>query len=92
VLTATSESPALVLAATGGQGGAVVSALLARRVRVRALVRRLGQPSVQRLTERGVEAVVGSLDDRAALEVAMRDVAGVFAVTTPFEAGVQPAA
>jgi uncharacterized protein YbjT (DUF2867 family) len=87
-LRASAESPALVLGATGGQGGAVVDALLARGARVRALVRRPDGPSVRRLSERGVEAVVGSLDDRIALGAAMRNVAGVFAVTTPFEAGV----
>lgn len=87
-MRATSQSPALVLGATGGQGGAVAGALLARGARVRALVRRPEEPSVQRLCERGVEAVVGSLDDRISLGAAMHGVAGVFAVTTPFEAGV----
>lgn len=82
------DAPVLVLGATGGQGGAVVSGLLARGVQVRALVRRPDAPSVRRLGDRGVEAVVGSLDDRVALGAAMRGVAGVFAVTTPFEAGV----
>jgi uncharacterized protein YbjT (DUF2867 family) len=82
------ESPMLVLGATGGQGAAVVSALLARGAQVRALVRRPDTPSARRLSERGVETVVGSLDDRAALAAAMRGVAGVFAMTTPFEAGV----
>jgi uncharacterized protein YbjT (DUF2867 family) len=81
------DAPVLVLGATGGQGGAVVGELLARGLRVRALVRRLDTPSVQRLSERGVEAVLGSLDDRTSLAAAMRGVAGVFAVTTPFEAG-----
>lgn len=54
---------------------------------MRALVRRPDAPSVRRLRDRGVEAVVGSLDDRVALGAAMRRVTGVFAVTTPFEAG-----
>jgi uncharacterized protein YbjT (DUF2867 family) len=66
----------------------VASALLARGARVRALVRRPDGPSVRRLTERGVETVVGSLDDRLALGAAMGGVTGVFALTTPFEAGV----
>ena len=87
-MTTTAESPILVLGATGGQGGAVTAALLARQARVRAMVRRLGEPSVQRLTERGVEVMVGSLDDRAALGAAMEGAAAVFALTTPFEAGV----
>jgi uncharacterized protein YbjT (DUF2867 family) len=87
-MRAGAEAPTLVLGATGGQGGAVADALLARGTRLRALVRQPDKPSVRRLSERGVEAVVGSLDDRGALGAAMRDVAGVFAVTTPFEAGV----
>jgi uncharacterized protein YbjT (DUF2867 family) len=87
-MTTTAESPILVLGATGGQGGAVTAALLARQARVRAMVRRLGEPSVQRLMERGVEVVVGSFDDRAALGAAMKGAAAVFALTTPFEAGV----
>lgn len=82
------EAPVLVLGATGGQGGAVTSGLLARGTRVRALVRRADSPRVRRLTERGVEAVAGTLDDRTALAAAMRGVTAVFAVTTPFEAGV----
>lgn len=83
------ESPVLVLGATGGQGGAVTDSLLARGTRVRALVRRPDSPRVRRLTELDVEAVAGSFDDRAALAAAMRGVAAVFAVTTPFEAGVE---
>src|SRR4051812_35485534 len=82
------DAPVLVLGATGGQGGAVAGELLARGLGVRALVRRLDAPSVRRLRKRGVEAVVGSLDDRTSLAAAMRGTAGMFAVTTPFEAGV----
>ncbi|MGW5382456.1 NmrA/HSCARG family protein [Nocardia sp. NPDC003963] len=78
----------LVLGATGGQGGAVVDALLSRGVAVRAMVRDSGSPRAQRLGQRGVELGDGSLEDRAALAAAMANVAGVFAVTTPFEAGV----
>lgn len=52
------------------------------------MVRRPGEPSVQRLTERGVEVMVGSLDDRAALGAAMKGAAAAFVLTTPFEAGV----
>ena len=87
-MRASAEARTLVLGATGGQGGAVAGALLARGVPIRALVRRPDEASVRRLRERGVEVFVGSLDDRSALAEAMRRVAGVFAVTTPFEAGV----
>ncbi|OBF27801.1 NmrA family transcriptional regulator [Mycobacterium sp. ACS1612] len=82
------EEPVLVLGATGGQGGAVTAALIERGARVRAMVRRPEGPSARRLLDVGVEVVAGSLDDSAALNAAMRGVAAVFALTTPFEAGV----
>jgi uncharacterized protein YbjT (DUF2867 family) len=83
----TAENPILVLGATGGQGGAVVDALLARNAPVRAMVRRPEETAGRRLAARGVEVVAGSLDDPASLGSAMRDSAGAFALTTPFEAG-----
>ncbi|MCS0600821.1 NmrA/HSCARG family protein [Streptomyces sp. LP11] len=84
-----SEGPVLVLAATGGQGRAVTDALLARGAPVRALVRDPGRDSARALTARGVEVVAGSLSDRDSLAAAMGGVAGVFAYTTPFEAGLE---
>jgi uncharacterized protein YbjT (DUF2867 family) len=81
------EQPFLVLGATGGQGGAVTTTLLARGTGVRALVRSSETSGAARLSERGVETVTGSLDDADSLTAAMTGTAGVFAVTTPFEAG-----
>jgi uncharacterized protein YbjT (DUF2867 family) len=81
--------PLLVLGATGGQGGAVLAALLARGARLRALVREPAKGSARRLADRGVEVLAGSLDDEESLADAMDGVAGVFALTTPFEAGVE---
>lgn len=52
------------------------------------MVRQPGESRARRLAAHGSEVVAGSLDDRDALAAAMRDVAGVFALTTPFEAGV----
>ena len=89
-MTTTAESPILVLGATGGQGGAVTAALLARQARVRAMVRRPGEPSVQRLTERGVEVMVGSFDDRAAIGAAMEGAAAVFALAPLAALAQQP--
>jgi uncharacterized protein YbjT (DUF2867 family) len=83
-----SALPILVLGATGGQGGAVSDALFGHQAPVRVMVRRPAEPRAQRLVQHGAEVVAGSLDDRAALAAAMRDVSGVFALTTPFEAGV----
>ncbi|MBO0878261.1 MAG: NmrA family NAD(P)-binding protein, partial [Pseudonocardia sp.] len=78
----------LVLGATGGQGGAVLEALLARGAPVRALARDAAGNSARRLAGRGVAVVAGSLSDEASLVSAMDGAAGVFALTTPFEAGV----
>ncbi|WP_338748959.1 NmrA/HSCARG family protein [Janibacter alittae] len=81
------QQPVLVLGATGGQGGAVVDALLDHGLPVRALVRDPAKDSARRLQDRAVEVVAGSLDERDSLTAAMREVSGVFALTTPFEAG-----
>jgi uncharacterized protein YbjT (DUF2867 family) len=83
-----SDRPILVLGATRGQGGAVAAALLTRGMPVRAMARQPDKPSAQRLAERGVDVVAGSLDDPAAIGAAMRGVDAVFALTTPFETGV----
>ncbi|MBZ9645809.1 NmrA/HSCARG family protein, partial [Streptomyces sp. PSKA30] len=83
------DEPILVLAATGGQGRAVTDALLDRRARVRALVRDPDRRAARELAEQGAEVVAGSLSDRGSLAAAMSGVAGVFAFTTPFEAGVE---
>ncbi|THJ67017.1 NmrA/HSCARG family protein [Arthrobacter echini] len=81
------DAPVLVLGATGGQGGAVAAALIARGTTVRALVRTPGSASARALARRGVDVVAGSLDDTASLTRAMRGVRSAFAVTTPFESG-----
>ncbi|MFF3547582.1 NmrA/HSCARG family protein [Streptomyces platensis] len=83
------DEPVLVLAATGGQGRAVNDALLARGARIRALVRDPGRSAARELADRGVDVVAGSLSDPGSLAAAMKGVAGVFAFTTPFEAGVE---
>ncbi|GAA4811573.1 NmrA/HSCARG family protein [Streptomyces ziwulingensis] len=83
------DEPILVLAATGGQGGAVTEALLGRGAPVRALVRDPARESARELAERGVDVVAGSLSDPDSLAGAMRGVRSVFAFTTPFEAGVE---
>ncbi|MEU6319351.1 NmrA/HSCARG family protein [Streptomyces sp. NPDC047009] len=83
------DEPILVLAATGGQGRAVTDALLGRGAPVRALVRDTGHRRARELADRGVDVVAGSLGDRTSLAAAMNGVRGVFAFTTPFEAGVE---
>ncbi|OIJ95631.1 NmrA/HSCARG family protein [Streptomyces colonosanans] len=77
------------LAATGGQGRAVADALLGRRARVRGAGARPARKVARELADQGAEVVAGSLSDRGSLAAAMSGVAGVFAFTTPFEAGVE---
>ena len=71
--------PYLVLGATGGQGGAVVDALLERAVPLRALVRDPASRGARRLTSRGVDTVPGSLTDPDSLTAAMAGMSAVFA-------------
>jgi uncharacterized protein YbjT (DUF2867 family) len=80
-------APVLVVGATGGQGGAVLTRLLARGTSVRALVRNPRGPAADALAERGVDLARGDLTDEASLAAAMSGVSAVFAVTTPFESG-----
>ncbi|MDF5756883.1 NmrA/HSCARG family protein [Spongiactinospora sp. TRM90649] len=71
-------SVALVIGATGQQGGATARHLLRRGWQVRALVRDPSSPAAARLT--GAELVVGDLDDPASLERAMRGADAVFSM------------
>src|SRR5688500_14947318 len=77
-----------VCGATGQQGGAVARLLLSRGHHVRALVRNAESPAAQGIRSAGAELVSGSMDDGAGLVRAMDGVDAVFAVTTPFEAGM----
>jgi uncharacterized protein YbjT (DUF2867 family) len=76
-----------VLGATGGQGGAVVTALLRHRQEVRAVVRDPGSARARALGSRGVTTVAGDLTDAESLARAFTGVDAAFAVTTPFERG-----
>ncbi len=79
----------LVTGATGKQGGAVARRLLERGHKVRALTRRLDTPAAQELARQGATLVQGRLDDRASLDRAIGGADAVFAMTTPFESGVE---
>lgn len=78
----------VVLGATGGQGGAVVTALLEADHPVRAVVRDPESKRARELHTRGVELVVGDMVSGDGLAEAFADSSGVFAFTTPFESGV----
>ncbi|MFI5908528.1 NmrA family NAD(P)-binding protein [Dactylosporangium sp. NPDC051541] len=72
----------LVVGATGRQGGAVASRLLASGTAVRALTRDRGSAAARRLAAAGAQVVAGDLHDGASLARAVAGTAAVFAVTT----------
>jgi uncharacterized protein YbjT (DUF2867 family) len=77
-----------VLGATGGQGGAVVEALLEVGHSVRAVVRDPAGAKVHALVAAGVEVVPGELTDAVSLAAAFRGAAAAYALTTPFQDGL----
>ncbi|MDF6045033.1 NmrA family NAD(P)-binding protein [Streptomyces sp. JH14] len=77
-----------VLGATGGQGGAVVTALLEAGRAVRAVVRDPGSGRARALAAAGAEVVPGDLFYAASLAEAFRGATAAFAVTTPFQDGL----
>ncbi|TDD08019.1 NmrA family NAD(P)-binding protein [Nonomuraea diastatica] len=79
----------LVIGATGRQGGAVARELLAHGHTVRGLSRDIGSPRAKRLREQGAELVAGNLENREAIRAAADGVDAVFALTTPYEEGVE---
>ncbi|MEW1797235.1 NmrA/HSCARG family protein [Streptomyces niveus] len=71
----------LVTGATGRQGGATATQLLAAGLPVRALVRDPSAPAAKALTAAGAELRTGDLDDPHSLAAALDGVHGVFGVT-----------
>lgn len=76
----------LVTGATGQQGGAVAKSLLRQGQNVRVLTRNPDKASA--LAKAGAEVVKGDLTNPSDLQTALRGVRGVFAMSTPFEAGM----
>lgn len=70
----------LVMGATGKQGGASASALLADGWRVRALVRDTASATARALASAGVEVVPGDMDVPASVEAAAAGAYGIFSV------------
>ena len=76
----------LVTGATGKQGGAVAQALLDRGHKVIAMTR--WPEKAKGLAARGAEVVWGDFNDTNSLAFAMKNADGVFAMSTPFENGM----
>ncbi|HEY9328287.1 MAG TPA: NmrA/HSCARG family protein [Streptomyces sp.] len=77
------SSPALVVGATGQQGGATARALLATGIPVRALVRSPDTARAKAVEALGAELVTGDLDDRDSLARAAEGARAVFSVQMP---------
>ena len=84
---AVQTKPILVTGATGQQGGAVARALLAKGQKVRVMTRH--PEKAASLAKAGAEIVQGDFTNQAILQMALRGVCGVFAMSTPFEAGME---
>jgi uncharacterized protein YbjT (DUF2867 family) len=76
----------LVTGATGQQGGAVARALLNNGQKIRIMTRHPDKATG--LAKAGAEVVRGDLTNQADLQAAVRGIYGVFAMSTPFEAGM----
>ncbi|CAN5258571.1 NmrA/HSCARG family protein [soil metagenome] len=86
-MDATTDGPILVTGATGKQGGAVARRLLDLGRKVRVLTR--DRSHAADLAARGAEVMEGDLTDRSTLDRALAGASGVYAMTTPFEAGME---
>ena len=78
----------LVTGATGQQGGGVVDALLAKGHRVRGITRNVNSDKARGLADRGVEVVAGDFTNHESLVSAASGVDAIYAMTTPFEKGM----
>lgn len=79
----------LVTGATGRQGGALARQLLMKGYRVVALTRQPDSPAAQALAQQGAELAQGDWEDTGSLEALVRKVDTVYAMTTPYEAGLE---
>ena len=77
----------LVTGATGQQGGAVARALMNKGRNIRVMTRHTEKAAG--LAKAGAEVVKGDLTNQADLQTALRGIYGVFAMSTPFEAGME---
>ena len=79
----------LVTGATGQQGGAVARRLLKKGHHVRAFTRKADSPAAKELERLGAKLAIGNFDDPASIERAADGVDAVYAMATPFEAGIE---
>lgn len=81
------KGPILVTGATGSQGGAVARRLLDEGHAIRVLTRERSRAAP--LEAEGAEVIEGDMKYPESVESALQGVAGVYAMTTPFEEGME---
>jgi len=79
----------VVTGATGKQGGATVKALLAKGHKVSMTTRDPKSHAAKNWQRQGVELIKADFAQRASLVQAFKDKDAVYAMTTPFEAGME---
>jgi uncharacterized protein YbjT (DUF2867 family) len=84
-----SDKTVLITGAAGRQGGAVIRYMLPKGWRLRALVFKADNATVQKLAEQGLDVVRGDLEDPASLECAVRGVYGVYSVQDFWSVGTK---
>lgn len=82
------SSSILVIGSTGKQGGAVARLLLQKGYKVRALTRHPDSPAAKELQRQQADVARGDMNDPETLRQAMRGMDTVFAITTPYEGGI----
>jgi uncharacterized protein YbjT (DUF2867 family) len=85
----TNRTTVLVFGATGQQGGHVARLLLNKGHSVHAVTRNADSAAARQLAKLGAKIVTGDLNDRASIESAVDAVDAIFAMSTPFEAGME---
>src|SRR5262244_928862 len=75
-----SDETVLVTGATGRQGGAVISHMLPKGWKLRALTRNPDRHEAQSLAQRGVEVIKGDLEDPLSITRAAAGVYGIYSV------------
>jgi uncharacterized protein YbjT (DUF2867 family) len=78
-----------VTGATGRQGGAAARALLKKKYRVRAFTRDVDAPNALTIKNAGAEVIRGNYFEPDTIIKALKNVDGIFAMTTSFEGGVE---
>ncbi|MBI4396232.1 MAG: NmrA/HSCARG family protein [Elusimicrobia bacterium] len=79
----------LITGATGKQGGSLARELLKKGHRVRAFTRRPDSAPALELKRMGADLAVGNFDDRDSVHQAAQGMDAVFAMSTPFEGGME---